>query len=167
MICKFFCWLCAWFSVRLASARSVANRKGGQGEEQRGWTCGRGWGAAGWLVLAAVLAGSWPAHAELLAIEKACRALNRWRLSGCTLYVTTEPCPMCAGAIVNARIDRLVYGCDDPKGGAVTSLFHIGTDERLNHQLEVVRGIRAEECAALLKDFFKKRRGYTRHIRKC
>ena len=99
------------------------------------------------------------AHAELLAIEKACRALNRWRLSGCTLYVTTEPCPMCAGAIVNARIDRLVYGCDDPKGGAVTSLFHIGTDERLNHQLEVVRGIRAEECATLLKDFFKKRRG--------
>lgn len=98
------------------------------------------------------------AHAELLAIEKACRALERWRLTGCTMYVTTEPCPMCAGAIVNARIDRLVYGCDDPKAGAVHSLFTIPTDDRLNHQVEVVSGIRSEECANLLRDFFKKRR---------
>ena len=98
------------------------------------------------------------AHAELLAIEKACRALERWRLTGCTMYVTTEPCPMCAGAIVNARIDRLVYGCDDPKAGAVHSLFTIPTDDRLNHQVEVISGIRSEECANLLRDFFKKRR---------
>ena len=98
------------------------------------------------------------AHAELLAIEKACRALERWRLTDCTLYVTTEPCPMCAGAIVNARMTRLVYGCDDPKAGAVRSLYAIADDPKLNHQVEVVRGGRAEECSQLLKDFFRKRR---------
>ena len=98
------------------------------------------------------------AHAELLAIEKACRALERWRLTDCTLYVTTEPCPMCAGAIVNARMTRLVYGCDDPKAGAVRSLYAIADDPKLNHQVEVVRGVRAEECSKLLKDFFRKRR---------
>jgi tRNA(adenine34) deaminase len=98
------------------------------------------------------------AHAELLAIEKACRALERWRLTDCTLYVTTEPCPMCAGAIVNARMTRLVYGCDDPKAGAVRSLYAIADDPKLNHQVEVVRGVRAEECSQLLKDFFRKRR---------
>lgn len=98
------------------------------------------------------------AHAELLAIEKACRALERWRLTDCTLYVTTEPCPMCAGAIVNARMTRLVYGCDDPKAGAVRSLYAIADAPKLNHQVEVVRGVRAEECSQLLKDFFRKRR---------
>jgi tRNA(adenine34) deaminase len=98
------------------------------------------------------------AHAELLAIEKACRALDRWRLTGCTMYVTTEPCPMCAGAIVNARLDRLVYGCADPKGGAVHSLFSIVTDSRLNHQTEVTAGVRSDECANLLKEFFRERR---------
>ena len=98
------------------------------------------------------------AHAELLAIEKACRSLERWRLTDCTLYVTTEPCPMCAGAIVNARMTRLVYGCDDPKAGAVRSLYAIADDPKLNHQVEVVRGVRAEECSQLLKDFFRKRR---------
>ena len=98
------------------------------------------------------------AHAELLAIEKACRALERWRLTDCTLYVTTEPCPMCAGAIVNARMTRLVYGCDDPKAGAVRSLYAIADDPKLNHPVEVVRGVRAEECSQLLKDFFRKRR---------
>ena len=96
------------------------------------------------------------AHAELLAIEKACRALNRWRLTGCTLYVTVEPCPMCAGAIVNSRPDRVVYGCDDPKAGAVL-LFQL-VDDHLNHRTEVTAGVRAEECAALMKSFFPKRR---------
>lgn len=98
------------------------------------------------------------AHAELLAIEKACRALGRWRLTGCTLYVTVEPCPMCAGAIVNSRLDRVVYGCDDPKGGAVRSLFHIVDNPSLNHRVEVAAGVRAEECAAIMRDFFRSRR---------
>lgn len=98
------------------------------------------------------------AHAELLAIEKACRALSRWRLSGCTLYVTVEPCPMCAGAIVNSRIDRLVYGCDDPKAGAVRSIFSIVDNPRLNHRVDILSGVREEECRTLLKDFFKMRR---------
>lgn len=98
------------------------------------------------------------AHAELLAIEKACRALGRWRLTGCTLYVTVEPCPMCAGAIVNSRLDRVVYGCDDPKGGAVRSLFQIVDNPTLNHRVEVTAGIRADECAAIMRDFFRSRR---------
>ena len=98
------------------------------------------------------------AHAELLAIEKACRALGRWRLTGCTLYVTVEPCPMCAGAIVNSRLDKVVDGCDDPKAGAVRSLFHIVDNERLNHRVEVVAGVRADECAQKMKDFFRTRR---------
>ena len=98
------------------------------------------------------------AHAELLAIEKACRALNRCRLTGCTLYVTVEPCPMCAGAIVNSRLDRVVYGCDDPKAGAARSLFHLIDSDSLNHAAVVTTGVRAEECAALMKSFFKERR---------
>lgn len=98
------------------------------------------------------------AHAELLAIEKACRALGRWRLTGCTLYVTVEPCPMCAGAIVNSRLDRVVYGCDDPKGGAVRSLFQIIDNPALNHRVEVTAGVRADECAAIMRDFFRSRR---------
>lgn len=98
------------------------------------------------------------AHAELLAIEKACRALGRWRLTGCTLYVTVEPCPMCAGAIINSRLDRVVYGCDDPKGGAVRSLFQIVDNPALNHRVEVTAGIRADECAAIMRDFFRSRR---------
>ena len=98
------------------------------------------------------------AHAELLAIEKACRALGRWRLTGCTLYVTVEPCPMCAGAIVNSRLDRIVYGCDEPKGGAVRSLFQIVDNPALNHRVEVTAGVRADECAAIMRDFFRSRR---------
>ena len=98
------------------------------------------------------------AHAELLAIEKACRVLGRWRLSGCTLYVTCEPCPMCAGAIVNSRLDRVVYGCADPKAGAVCSLFQLADSPLLNHRAAVTAGVRADECAALLKDFFRRKR---------
>ena len=98
------------------------------------------------------------AHAEIIALTQAAAALQTWRLNDCTIYVTLEPCPMCAGALVLARIDRLVYGCDDPKTGAVKSLYNIVTDERLNHRLEVTSGVLADECSALLQDFFTHRR---------
>jgi tRNA(adenine34) deaminase len=93
------------------------------------------------------------AHAELVALREAARALGHWRVEA-TLVVTQEPCPMCAGAIVNARVRRLVYGCPNPKAGAVATLYQIPTDPRLNHRVEVVGGIRSEECAALLQAFF-------------
>jgi tRNA(adenine34) deaminase len=93
------------------------------------------------------------AHAELVALREAARALGHWRVEA-TLYVTQEPCPMCAGAIVNARVRRLVFGCNNPKAGAVTTLYQIPTDPRLNHRVEVVGGIRSEESAALLQAFF-------------
>ncbi len=98
------------------------------------------------------------AHAEVVALREAGRHLGRWRLDGASLYVTLEPCPMCAGALVNARLKRLVYGCADPKGGAVESLYHLVSDPRLNHRLDVVAGIRADECACALRDFFRQRR---------
>ncbi|MFZ0034767.1 MAG: tRNA adenosine(34) deaminase TadA [Sedimentisphaerales bacterium] len=99
------------------------------------------------------------AHAEIIALTQAAAALENWHLNGCTMYVTLEPCPMCAGALVLARIDRLVYGCDDPKTGAVKSLYNIVTDGRLNHRLEVTSGVLSDECTALLQQFFQKRRG--------
>ena len=98
------------------------------------------------------------AHAELLALRQAAAELGTWRLSGCTLYVTLEPCVMCAGALVLARIDRLVFGADDPKAGAVGALYDVPRDTRLNHQVEVVRGVRAEEAGGTLKAFFAARR---------
>ncbi|MBK8254627.1 MAG: nucleoside deaminase [Polyangiaceae bacterium] len=98
------------------------------------------------------------AHAEIDVIRGAARLRDDWHLNGCTLFVTLEPCPMCAGAAVNARIARVVFGCTDPKAGAVTTLFQIGTDPRLNHRFSVVGGILADECAALLKSFFAERR---------
>jgi len=98
------------------------------------------------------------AHAEILAMREAGKALGHWRLLDCTLYVTLEPCAMCAGAMVNARLPRLVYSCDDPKAGAVKTLFQICTDARLNHRLAVESGIMAESCAQLLQSFFKQRR---------
>lgn len=94
------------------------------------------------------------AHAEIEAIANACAALGGWRLSGCTLYVTLEPCPMCAGAIINARLDRVVYGAPDPKAGScgtLTDLFELP----FNHQPQTERGVLEDECAAVLKDFFK------------
>ena len=97
-------------------------------------------------------------HAELIAIRNASQRLGRWRLSDCTVYVTLEPCPMCAGAIVNARIPKLVYGCDDPKAGAVRTLFRLCEDERLNHRVEVSPGVMADECAELLRAFFREQR---------
>jgi tRNA(adenine34) deaminase len=99
------------------------------------------------------------AHAELLALQAAARALGRWRLTGVTLYVTLEPCPMCAGAMVLARIDRLVLGASDPKAGAAGSLLDLTADPRLNHRFPVARGVRGEEGGELLRAFFRSRRG--------
>jgi tRNA(adenine34) deaminase len=95
------------------------------------------------------------AHAEILAIAEAAHAVGHWRLEGTTLYATLEPCPMCAGAILNARIPRVVYGCDDPKAGAVRSLYTLLGDPRLNHRCDVVAGVRADECGAVLTEFFE------------
>ena len=104
-------------------------------------------------------------HAEVVAMREACRLAQRWRLDGATLYVTLEPCPMCAGALVNTRIARLVYGAHDPKAGAVRSLYQLCEDPRLNHRLEVHGGLMADECAQLLKDFFRAARARARRER--
>ena len=98
------------------------------------------------------------AHAEVLALRAASEKLGTWRLGGCTLYVTLEPCPMCAGALVLARIARLVYGPPDPKAGAAYSLYNLVGDPRLNHQMEVTPDVLSEECAALLGTFFAEKR---------
>lgn len=98
------------------------------------------------------------AHAEILALREASRAIGSWRLSGCTLYVTLEPCAMCAGAAVLARVDRLVYGAPDPKAGFAGSLGDLVRDPRLNHRVEVTAGVLAEEGGALLREFFARRR---------
>ncbi len=97
-------------------------------------------------------------HAEFIALKMASEYLGVWRLSGCTVYVTLEPCLMCAGLMYQARIDRCVYGAADPKAGALGSLYSINADERLNHVFEVVSGVRSEECAELLKTFFREKR---------
>lgn len=102
--------------------------------------------------------GDATAHAELLVIREAGRLLGGWRLPGTTLYVTLEPCPMCAGALVQARVERLVFGAADPKAGAAGTLYNIVSDTRLNHRLSVTGGILEEECALLLQDFFRLRR---------
>ena len=99
------------------------------------------------------------AHAEVLALRAAAQAVGQWRLSGCTLVVTLEPCTMCAGAIVLSRVDRVVFGAYDPKAGAVGSLWDVVRDPRLNHRPEVVAGVLAEECARVLQDFFEAQRG--------
>ncbi len=98
------------------------------------------------------------AHAEMIAITQAAEALGSWRLHGCTLYVTLEPCLMCAGAMALARIDRLVYGADDPKAGAVASVFRALDEPRLNHRVEVVGGVLAGPCGAILSEFFRGKR---------
>jgi tRNA(adenine34) deaminase len=98
------------------------------------------------------------AHAEIIALTQAAAFLKSWRLNGCTMYVTLEPCPMCAGALVLARIDRLVYGCDDPKTGAVKSLYNIVQDKRLNHRVEITSGVLKEQCSEQLQEFFAHRR---------
>ncbi|NLX21452.1 MAG: tRNA adenosine(34) deaminase TadA [Phycisphaerae bacterium] len=98
------------------------------------------------------------AHAEMIALTAAAEALRSWRLLDCTLYVTLEPCVMCAGAIVNARIPRLVFGADDPKAGACGSVYNVVEDGRLNHRVAVERGLLGDECAQLLRDFFARQR---------
>lgn len=98
------------------------------------------------------------AHAEIIALREAAGHVGFWRLLDCTLIVTLEPCPMCAGAIVNARIPRIVFGCRDPKAGAVRTLYQICDDARLNHRAQVIEGILAEPCANILKEFFARKR---------
>ena len=98
------------------------------------------------------------AHAEVMAIREAAKCLGRWRLSDATVYITKEPCVMCAGALVMARVGRVVYGAHDPKYGAAWSLYNILEDDRLNHRVSVTGGVMAEECMRLLKDFFETRR---------
>lgn len=98
------------------------------------------------------------AHAEVIVIQETCQKLKRWRLTGATLYVTIEPCPMCAGALVNSRVDRLVYGSADYKAGAVESIFNVVQNEALNHRMEVTAGVRGDECSAIMKAFFRERR---------
>src|SRR5690625_1660066 len=95
------------------------------------------------------------AHAEVLAIQRAAKALRRWRLTGCTLYATIAACPMCAGAAVLPRVDRVVYGAADPKGGAVGSLSAIARDPRLNHRIDVVSGVLETDCANIMRSFFR------------
>ena len=102
------------------------------------------------------------AHAEILAIRKAAELLGGWRLVGCSMYVTVEPCTMCAGAIVWARIEKLVIGTPDPKAGACGSLYNIPRDARLNHNVEIETGLMGEECSRLMKDFFRKLRSEER-----
>jgi len=94
------------------------------------------------------------AHAEMIALREAAHTLGSWRLIDTSLYVTLEPCPMCAGALVNARVPRVVWGCDDPKAGATQTLYTIGSDARLNHRFECVPGVLDDECGALLSGFF-------------
>jgi len=98
------------------------------------------------------------AHAEMIAITQAAAALGSWRLERCVLYVTLEPCPMCAGAIVQARLPLVVYGCTDPKAGACDTLFNITSDPRLNHRARVIGGVIADRCSAILTDFFSRKR---------
>src|SRR5437773_2363885 len=98
------------------------------------------------------------AHAEIVAMRQAARALGHWRLLDCTLVVTLEPCPMCAGALINARVPRLIFGCRDPKAGAVRTFYDLCDDARLNHRVEIVEGVLADECAELLGAFFRAQR---------
>ncbi|MAE64366.1 MAG: tRNA-specific adenosine deaminase [Phycisphaeraceae bacterium] len=99
------------------------------------------------------------AHAEIVALRSAAQHLGSWRLEDATIAVTLEPCPMCVGALINARIRRLVYGAADPKMGCVHTFYELATDERFNHRLEVTRGVMAQECGAVLSEFFRRRRG--------
>ena len=102
------------------------------------------------------------AHAEVLALRDAATRLGSWHLKGCALIVTLEPCPMCAGAALAARLDLVAFGAPDPKAGALGSLYNLGADPRLNHELTVIDGVRGEECGALLRDFFAARRSAPR-----
>lgn len=104
-------------------------------------------------------------HAEINALREACRRADRWRVDGATLYVTLEPCPMCAGALVNARVARLVYGAADPKAGAARTLYSLCDDPRLNHRMDVRPGVLGEACGQILTDFFRQARARAREAR--
>nr|MDH3098096.1 tRNA adenosine(34) deaminase TadA [Bacillus velezensis] len=106
------------------------------------------------------------AHAEMLAIDEACRKLGTWRLEDAVLYVTLEPCPMCAGAVVLSRVDKVVFGAFDPKGGCTGTLMNLLQEERFNHQAEVVSGVLGEECGEMLSAFFRKSRRQKKDMRK-
>jgi len=146
----------AWMEQALAQARAA----GEAGDVPVGCVIVRE--ADGQVLAAAhnrrVLDNDPTAHAEMLAIRAAAAKLGDWRLEGCTLVVTLEPCAMCAGAIVLARISRLVYGAADPKAGAVDTLYRLCSDERLNHRVEIVSGVQANECSWLLTEFFRQQR---------
>jgi len=105
------------------------------------------------------------AHAEMIAVRQASKKLNAWRLTGTTLYVTLEPCPMCMGAILLARMDRVVFGCLDPKAGAAGSLYNLAEDRRFNHRVELAGGVLKEECSEILSNFFRKLRSAKKALR--
>lgn len=105
-------------------------------------------------------------HAEIIAIRKASRKMGDWRLEGCTMYVTLEPCPMCSGAIVQARMDKVVMACKNPKAGCCGSILNLLQEERFNHQVELEQGVMEEECSALLSDFFRELRRKKREAKK-
>jgi tRNA(adenine34) deaminase len=143
-----------WMSLALTEARQAA----AEGEVPVGAVV-----VAGGRVLARARNGRErlddpTAHAEVLALRAAARSLGRWRLTGCTLYVTLEPCFMCAGALVNARVDRVVFAAKDPKAGAAGSLADVLADQRLNHQPQVAGGVLEAACGELLREFFRSRR---------
>src|SRR5438128_4296372 len=144
----------AWRAEALAEARKAA----AEGEVPIGAVVVHGSGGIGRGRTARGPRQDPTAPAEVLALQEAARALGRWRLTGATVYATLEPCPMCAGALVNARVDRLVYAVPDPKAGAAGTLFDVPRDPRLNHRVEVTAGVLAEECGELLTSFFRSRR---------
>ena len=143
----------------MRQALAEAQRAAAEGEVPVGAIVVRGGGIVGRGANRMIGSNDPSAHAEIVAMREAARQLANYRLIGCTLYVTMEPCAMCAGAAVLARVDRLVYGCDDPKAGAVRTLFRLADDLRLNHRIEISRGVLAEECAACVREFFARRRG--------
>ena len=144
----------AWMGEALALARAAAER----GEVPVGAIVVRDGVIVGRGGNAPIAGGDPTAHAEIAALRDASRATNNYRLTGCELFTTLEPCAMCAGAMVNARVGRLVYGAADPKAGAVASLYELCGDPRLNHRLPVVAGLHAHEAGRLLREFFAERR---------
>jgi tRNA(adenine34) deaminase len=143
-----------WMALALAEAESAALR----GEVPVGAVLVDGSGIIGAAGNSPISQCDPTAHAEILALRVAAMLRHNYRLPDATLYVTLEPCLMCMGALLHARVKRLVYGATDPKGGAAHSLYTVGDDPRLNHRIEVVGGVLAEECALLVKDFFRRRR---------
>jgi tRNA(adenine34) deaminase len=140
----------AWMDVALREAEKAA----ASGEVPVGCVIVAGGRVVGRGRNARELAGDPTAHAEIAAVKEAARAFPSWRLSDATAYVTLEPCAMCAGAFVNARVARVVYGCTDPKAGAIHTMFGIGLEPRLNHRFDVTGGVREAECRGMLQRFF-------------